>query len=92
MDAKKLESALLRPVWSFHDVMDYMGCKETKARRLIRLCRAKYGGATPVNTSSVLRDSFLSMMNTSTEKEARNIALVNEAKRKAEETGWRNQA
>lgn len=84
MSAEKLEAKLLKPIWTIHDVMEYMDCKETKARRLMKLCRSKYRGGTPTGTANVLRDSFLAMIGTSVENEVSNLSAIMQVKTDAQ--------
>jgi len=65
MEKKKL---LLKPCWSYKDIMEYLGCKHTKAIN-IKDMAIKNGGGVKYSTSLAKVDSVLELFGTTREKE-----------------------
>lgn len=60
---------LSKPHWNVSDLMEYVGCKKTKAYEIMKICKKKYGGAIRFERSYITRDSVLAYLGTSIERE-----------------------
>ena len=60
---------LLKPHWNVHDVCDYLDCKKTKAYEVMKICKKEHNGMIRFNSSCVTRDSVLTYLKTSIERE-----------------------
>lgn len=65
----KRQDLLLKPHWNLRDVMDYVGCKKTKAYEIMARCRQRFNGSIPNEPSVITRDSVLNYYKTSVERE-----------------------
>lgn len=81
------EKLLLKPIWNYTNICDYLGCKKTKAYELMKIARTKYGGSVRGNSSFITRDSLLLTIGTSVERE---IYILREIKRKEEKLNANN--
>lgn len=61
---------LEKPVWDYHDVMEYCGVKKSKAYQIMAVCKEKLNGAVLFNKHAVKRDSVLEYCGTDIEREA----------------------
>ena len=60
---------LLKPCWTCHDIMKYLGIGKTKAYKYMNVAKTKYNGSVAGNTEQVKRDSLLLTIGTSIERE-----------------------
>ena len=64
------QDLLLKPCWTYHDVMVYCDCKKSKANEIMKTCREQFNGSVLFNKHAVKRDSVLAYMGTDLEHEA----------------------
>ena len=69
MTIKERKELLLKPTWSYHDVMAYCGVKKSKAFQIINFCKKELNGKVIFNDHAVKRDSILAFMQTDIERE-----------------------
>lgn len=60
---------LLKSVWNYKEVMEYIGCGRTKAFEIMKKVKRFYNGAIPDLNEYVKRDSVLNYLGTSIEHE-----------------------
>lgn len=60
---------LLKPVWNYHDICEYLSCKKSKAYELMKIAREEHNGDVRFNPQVITRDSFLLTIQTSIERE-----------------------
>lgn len=63
------QELLTQPAWNYQDIMNYLRCKKSKAYEVMSRCRKYYNGTIPFEKSLVTRDSVLSYLRTSIERE-----------------------
>ena len=68
---------LEKPVFDYHDVMEYCGVKKSKAFEIIKVCKTKLNGAVLFNKHGVKRDSVLEYLGTDIEREAYAMRTLN---------------
>lgn len=75
-----MKKDLLRlPIWNYKDLMQFLGCKKTKAYEVIAIVKKHFNGETSFSSSYVKRDSVLNYLGTSIERE---IYIDEQIKRK----------
>lgn len=74
-----IKRLLLKPLWSYKNIMTYTGWKKSKCYEVMTTCRKRYGGGSKEEPSMVTRDSVLAYLNTTIERE---ILIINEIKRR----------
>ena len=70
MDRQEL---LLKALWTYHDIADYIGCKTTKAIELKKIAITKFGGGNRYLPNMVARNAVLEMFGTTFENEIKAI-------------------
>ena len=58
------QDLLLKPVWTYKDICDYIGCKTTKAIELKKVAITQFGGAVKYLPNCVKRNAVLEMLGT----------------------------
>ena len=69
MTIKERKELLVKPAWSYRDVMAYTGWKKSKAFQIIEVCKKELNGEVLFEKHKVKRNSVLAYMNTSIEEE-----------------------
>ena len=77
-----IKRLLLKPMWSYLDIMEYCGCKKDKAYLYMKIAREKFGGALRYEPSMVSADSVLAIFGTTRERE---IEILKKGGKKLEE-------
>ena len=60
---------LQKPIWSYHDICEYVKCKTTKAIELKKIAISKFNGAVKYLPNMVKRNAVLEMLGTTFEEE-----------------------
>lgn len=60
---------LKSPIWTYKAVMEYIGCKRTKAFEIMKKVKRFYNGAVPDLNEYVKRDALLNYLGSSIERE-----------------------
>ena len=71
---------LTSPCWTYKSIMEYIGCRKTKAYEIMSKVKRFYNGAIPNEPSFVTRDSVLAYLKTSVERELYVIEQINNSK------------
>ena len=58
------QELLLKAVWTYKDICDYVGCKTTKAIELKKIAISQFGGAVKYLPNMVKRNAVLEMLGT----------------------------
>ena len=58
------EDLLLKPMWTYHDICEYIGCKTTKAIELKKVAITQFGGANKYLPNMVKRNAVLELLGT----------------------------
>ena len=69
MNYNERKELLLKPVWTYRDVMAYCEVKKSKAFLIIKECKEKLNGRVLFNEHGVKRDSVLAYNSSSIEQE-----------------------
>ena len=71
MTLKEQEELMLKPVWTFKEVMTYCGVKKSKAYQIIKHCKDVFHGKVMFREDEVVvkRDSVLAFCGSSIEHE-----------------------
>lgn len=76
MTIEEKETCLLKTNYSAKDVMFLLGIKKTQATKVMKECRAKYGGTIPGRLNIISAKSFWLREGTTREEELRVIAYA----------------
>lgn len=71
------EELLLKPAWTYKDIMLYCECKKSKAYEIMKICKEQFNGNVLFEKSSVKRNSVLEYLGTSIEEEVNVLKRIN---------------
>ena len=74
------QELLLKPIWSYKDICEYVGCKTTKAIELKKLAITQFGGAVKYLPNMVKRNAVLELLGTTFDIEVKAIRKENDEK------------
>ena len=63
------QDLLLKPIWNYHDICDYVDCKKSKAYQIMQIAKSKHNGVVKFNSQCVYRDSVLASLGIILERE-----------------------
>ena len=69
----KRRELLLKPIWSYKDICEYVGCKTTKAIELKKIAITQFGGAVKYLPNMVKRNAVLELLGTTFDTEIKAI-------------------
>ena len=82
LSIKERKELLLMPTWSCEEVMKYTGFAKSKSFQIMKICKDKLNGKVMFNDHKVKRDSVLSYLDTSIEREKYIIKQLEEMEHK----------
>jgi len=74
------QELLLKSVWNYKDICEYVGCKTTKAIELKKVAIYQFGGAVKYLPNMVKRNAVLELLGTSFDTEIKAIRKENDEK------------
>lgn len=67
------QELIQKPIWSYHEICEYVGCKTTKAIELKKIAITQFGGAVKYLPNMVKRNAVLELLGTTFDTEIKAI-------------------
>lgn len=67
------QELIQKPIWSYKDICEYVGCKTTKAIELKKIAITQFGGAVKYLPNMVKRNAVLELLGTTFDTEIKAI-------------------